>query len=384
MSTTSERKIIHIDMDAFYASVEQRDDPSLRGRPVVVGGLPGGRGVVATASYEARKFGIRSAMPTATAFRLCPKAIFIKPSFAKYKEASASVMGILKHYCQQIESVSLDEAYLDATENRYHVASGGILAKAIQEHIYFETKLTASAGVGPNKYIAKIASDYNKPSGLTVVAPNHVDAFLSPLSVSKLPGVGKSTSARLKEMGVLRISDLIALSEQDLTQAFGSFGKAMYQMARGIDTRAVKPSRPRKTVSAENTFSKNLTTTAELGNQIEKLSEEVFDRLTQKNLFGRTVNFKIKFSDFTTATRSQTLERSIEDAAELASIASGLLKNTPLHSSVRLLGVGISSLSPIKEEPLVKGNGIIQLSFPFTTIAPKPERIGSSSSALLD
>lgn len=361
-----DKKIIHIDMDAFYAAVEQRDDPSLRGKPVVIGGLPGGRGVVATASYEARKFGIRSAMPVSTAVRLCPKAVFLKPSFPKYKAASQAVMSILKHYCEPVETVSLDEAYLDATTNRFNVASAGVLAQAIQEHIYAVTKLTASAGVGPNKLIAKIASDYKKPSGLTVVAPNYAQAFLSPLAVEKIPGVGKTTAARLHEMGILRISDLLSLSEQALTLEFGSFGKALYQMARGIDARDVKINQRSKTVSAENTFSKNLVSRSDLQQQLEILSQEVARRLERKGLFGRTVSLKVKFSDFTYITRAHTHSSAIHSAADIAQYATELLKDSvTLHTSVRLLGVGVSSLSSIDDEQIIELEKYIQLAFPF-------------------
>lgn len=361
-----DRKIIHIDMDAFYAAVEQRDDPSLRGKPVVVGGLPGGRGVVATASYEARKFGIRSAMAIATAVRLCPKAVFLKPNFAKYKAASQAVMSILKHYCDLVETVSLDEAYLDATTNRFNVTSAGVLAQAIQEHIFSVTGLTASAGVGPNKLIAKIASDYKKPSGITVVAPSHAQIFLSPLAVGKIPGVGKTTAARLHEMGIIKINDLLSLSEQALTLEFGSFGKSLYEMARGIDSRQVKINERSKTVSAENTFSKDLITRSELQQQIEALSQEVARRLKRKGLYGRTIQLKVKFSDFTNITRAHTHSSAIQDAGDIARHANELLKDgVTLHTSVRLLGVGVSSLSSIDEAQMIELEKYIQLVFPF-------------------
>lgn len=360
------KKIIHIDMDAFYAAVEQRDDPTLRGKPVVVGGLPGGRGVVATASYEARKFGIRSAMPISTAFKLCPKAVFLKPNFPKYKAASQAVMSILQHYCEPVEAVSLDEAYLNATNNRFNVASAGVLAQAIQEHIFAVTKLTASAGVGPNKLIAKIASDYKKPSGLTVVAPNYAQAFLSPLAVEKIPGVGKTTAARLHEMGISRICDLLSLSEQALTLEFGSFGKSLYQMARGIDRREVKVNQRSKTVSAEHTFSKDLVSRADLQHQIEILSQEVARRLERKGLFGRTVSLKVKFSDFTNITRAHTHSCALHSAAEIAQHALELLREgVTLHTSVRLLGVGVSSLSSINDEQIIELEKYIQLAFAF-------------------
>lgn len=297
-----QRKIIHVDMDAFYASVEQRDDPSLRGRPVVVA-WRGARSVVCAASYEARRFGVRSAMPALRAERLCPDAVFVPPDFTRYKAVSRQVRQIMLEHTDRVEPLSLDEAYLDVTEARTGLPSATAVAEAIRARIRQDTGLTASAGVAPNKFLAKIASDWNKPDGLFVVRPGKVLAFLQPLPVRKVPGVGKVTQARLEQLGIHTVGDLATHSAQELEHYFGRYGRRLYELARGIDEREVQTDAPLQQVSAETTFSQDVRLEA-LGEAIERMAQKVWDQSLKKGALGRTVVLKLKTDRFRILTRS--------------------------------------------------------------------------------
>src|SRR6201985_2356826 len=276
----NQRKIIHIDMDAFYASVEQRDNPELRGIPLVVGGSPGGRGgVVATASYEARKFGIRSAMPSKQALQLCPHATFVRPRFAAYREASQKIREIFSRYTDSIEPLSLDEAYLDVTEDKLNIGSAIEIAKLIKEAIKTELNLTASAGVSVNKFVAKIASDLDKPDGLKFIGPSSIENFMEQLPVEKFHGVGKVTADKMRSMGLFTGADLKKLSEDDLVKRFGKSGRFYYRIVRGIDEREVQPHRETKSISAEDTFPYDLTTLEEMYPELDKISVSVYKRI---------------------------------------------------------------------------------------------------------
>jgi len=297
-------KIVHVDMDAFYASVEQRDDPSLRGRPVVVA-WRGNRSVVCAASYEARRFGIHSAMPAIRAERLCPEAVFVPPDFTRYRAVSRAVREIFQRHTDLIEPLSLDEAYLDVTENKTGLPTATRVAITIRQQIQEELHLTASAGVAQNKFLAKIASDWRKPNGLFVIQPEDVQTFLPPLPVARIPGVGKVTENRLKEMGILTIADLQALEPSLLEAQFGRYGIRLYQLARGIDHNKVVPDRPTKSISAEDTFERDipLSETEEL---IRRLAEKVWTASRKEGRVARTVVLKLKTSEFNVLTRSHT------------------------------------------------------------------------------
>jgi DNA polymerase-4 len=344
------RKIIHIDMDAFYASVEQRDNPEYRGIPLVVGGLPEGRGgVVATASYEARKFGIRSAMPSKQALQLCPHATFIRPRFAAYKEASQKIREIFSRYTDLIEPLSLDEAYLDVTEDKLNIGSAIDIAKQIKQAIKDELQLTASAGVSINKFVAKIASDMNKPDGLTFIGPSAIEAFMEKLPVEKFHGVGKVTAEKMKKMGLHTGADVKKLTEDELTTNFGKAGRFYYRIVRGIDERRVEPNQATKSISAEDTFAYDLTTLEESCVEIDKLTVVVCKRLQQYQLKGRTVTLKIKYSDFKQITRSKSFPQPVCDVENIADAAKQLLAGTsPDDKKIRLLGVGISNFGELE------------------------------------
>ena len=298
------RKIVHIDMDAFYASVEQRDDPRLRGKPVVVA-WRGNRSVVCAASYEARRFGVRSAMPAVRAERLCPEAIFIPPDFPRYRAVSQSTREIFKRHTDLIEPLSLDEAYLDVTENKTGLPTATRVARTIREQIREELHLTASAGVAPNKFLAKIASDWRKPDGLFVIQPEDLDAFLPPLPVGRIPGVGKVTETRLEDRGIKTVGDLRSLELQVLEELFGRYGVRLYELTRGIDHSPVVPDRPTQSISAEDTFSSDVPL-AETESIILRLAERVWAASRKEPRVARTVVLKLKTSDFHILTRSHT------------------------------------------------------------------------------
>lgn len=335
------RKIIHVDMDAFYASVEQRDDPSLRGRPVVVA-WRGARSVVCAASYEARVFGIRSAMPAMRAERLCPDAVFVPPDFARYKAVSRQVREIFLRHTDLVEPLSLDEAYLDVTEPKSGVALATDIARDIRAQIREETSLTASAGIAPNKFLAKIASDWRKPDGQFVIAPQRIDAFLAPLPVKKVPGVGKVMEGRLAALGIVTCGDLRGWPLPALEEAFGSFGRSLYNRARGIDERPVEPDQPVQSISSEDTFSEDLPLEA-LDAAITELAGRTWNATRRTERSGHTVVLKLKTSQFRILTRSYTPERPPQSMEELRDIALALRARVDLPAATRyrLVGVGL-------------------------------------------
>lgn len=344
------RKIIHIDMDAFYASVEQRDHPEYRGKPLIVGGLPEGRGgVVATASYEARKFGIRSAMSSKQALQLCPHALFVRPRFDAYKEASRKIREIFSRYTDLIEPLSLDEAYLDVTQDKLNIGSALEIAKQIKAAIKEELQLTASAGVSINKFVAKIASDINKPDGLKFIGPSSVETFMEKLPVEKFYGVGKVTAAKMKAMGIFTGADLKNLTEQQLIKSFGKSGRFYYQIVRGIDNREVHPHRETKSLAAEDTFAYDLTTLEEMEKELDRIAILVNKRLQKNNLQGRTITLKIKYSDFKQITRNKSYPKPVADLETIGSTAKQLLKTTFSETQrIRLLGISISNFGEQK------------------------------------
>ena len=336
------RKIIHVDMDAFFASVEQRDNPGLRGRPVAVGGSRE-RGVVAAASYEARRFGVRSAMPSVTARRKCPELVFVKPRFEIYKAVSGQIREIFARFTPLIEPLSLDEAYLDVTENRAGLATATAVAAAIRAAIKEVTGLTASAGVSYNKFLAKIASDHRKPDGLFVIPPALGPAFVAELPVGRFHGVGPATAARMAQLGIATGADLRGWSLDDLTRHFGKAGRYYHGVARGIDERPVRPNRIRKSVGAENTFAEDLRDYEPMRDALAPLVDKVWHSSTGHGLLGRTVTLKIKYQDFTIATRRTTLAAPVVDRAALERLALELLVPLlPPPKGVRLLGVSLS------------------------------------------
>ena len=335
------RKILHIDMDAFYASVEQRDDPALRGRPVVVA-WRGARSVVCAASYEARVFGVRSAMPAVRAERLCPDAVFVPPDFVRYKAASRQVRAIFHAYTDLVEPLSLDEAYLDVTDPKIPSPSATATAEAIRARIREETALTASAGVAPNKFIAKIASDWNKPDGVFVVRPAQVDAFLLPLPVGRIPGVGRVMEAKLATLGIQTVGDLRAFSAADLQARFGSFSRRLSERAHGIDERPVEPHQPVQSISAEDTFERDLPLD-QLDEAIRRLAEKSWQASRRTERVGRTVVLKLKTSQFRILTRSHTPDSPPASLAEYTATALALRDRNALPASTlyRLVGVGL-------------------------------------------
>lgn len=336
-------------MDAFYASVEQRDNPEYRGKPLVVGGLPQGRGgVVATASYEARKFGIRSAMPSKQALQLCPEALFVQPRFAAYKEVSQKIREIFSRYTDLIEPLSLDEAYLDVTNDKLNIGSAIEIAKQIKQAITDELQLTASAGVSINKFIAKTASDINKPDGLTFIGPSAIEGFMEKLPVEKFFGVGKVTAEKMKKMGLHTGEDLKKLTEAELKQHFGKVGGFYYQIVRGIDNREVQPHRETKSLAAEDTFAYDLTTIEEMEAELDKIAKTVCNRLQNYQLKGRTLTLKIKYSDFKQITRNQSFPAGINDLETISATAKGLLAATsPDGKKTRLLGISLSNFGEV-------------------------------------
>ena len=343
------RKIIHIDMDAFYASIEQRDNADYRGKPVAVGGSPEGRGgVVATASYEARKYGVRSAMSSKKAVQLCPQLIFIRPRFDVYKDISQKIREIFRRYTDLIEPLSLDEAFLDVTEDKQQIGSAIEIAKHIKSAIKSELSLTASAGVSVNKFVAKIASDMNKPDGLTFIGPSRIQTFMETLPVEKFFGVGKITAEKMKKAGIHTGADLKKLPESELVRRFGKTGKFYFKIVRGIDDREVQPHRETKSVGAEDTFPYDLKELDEMYEALDKLGAIVHDRMRRHGLKGRTVTLKIKYHDFKQVTRSHSLPELTDDFESIVYITRQLLAATDLEEKkIRLLGISMSNFREI-------------------------------------
>ncbi|WP_307378221.1 DNA polymerase IV [Chitinophaga terrae (ex Kim and Jung 2007)] len=358
------RKIIHIDMDAFYASVEQRDNPVYRGKAIAVGGSPEGRGgVVATASYEARKFGVRSAMPSKKALQLCPHLIFIRPRFDAYKAVSAQIREIFSRYTDLIEPLSLDEAYLDVTEDKLQIGSAIEIARQIKQAIRDELQLTASAGISINKFVAKIASDLNKPDGFTFIGPSSIENFMEGLAVEKFHGVGKVTADKMKKMGLYTGADLKRLSEQELKNYFGKVGSFYYQIVRGIDNRAVQPHRETKSLGAEDTFPVDLTTLEEMEVELEKIGQTVYNRLQRYQLKGRTITLKVKYNDFRQITRNQSFPFPVGDYETIVATAKQLLAATLADDhKIRLLGITLSNFQDNQMTDTDKANQVTQLS----------------------
>ena len=342
------RKIIHVDMDAFYASVEQRDHPELKGKPVAVGG--GHRGVVAAASYEARKFGVRSAMPSVTAKRRCPELLFVKPRFDVYRAVSQQIRGIFADYTDLIEPLSLDEAYLDVTDDRRGLGSARAIAEEIRARIRSETGLTASAGVSYCKFIAKLASDQNKPDGLCVIPPGKGPAFVATLPVKRFHGVGPVTAAKMERLGIHTGADLAAWPIEQLEATFGSSGRWYWRIARGIDDREVKPDRPYKSVSAERTFDVDYIEPEDLRRELSRVAGYAWQRIERSEVQGRTVTLKVKFADFSLITRSKSFASAIPDFASFEGAGQALLEALlPVPKGIRLLGLGLHSIVEEKE-----------------------------------
>ena len=348
-------------MDAFYASVEQRDFPEYRGKPVVVGGSPQGRGVVAAASYEARKFGIHSAMPASRAVKLCPRAVFVKPRFDVYKDVSNQIREIFFEYTDLVEPLSLDEAYLDVTENHKNNPSATLIARDIKKKIKVNTGLTASAGVAANKFLAKIASDLDKPDGLSVITPKKAQDFIEKLEIGKFYGVGRATKSKMESLGIKTGADLKNWNEVDLVKHFGKSGHHYYRIARGIDLREVKPDRIRKSIGKERTFSEDISDLEWIRDFLDQLAEKIARSMKKLNAAGKTITLKVRYENFETVTRSHTLNYYTDQAEDLARISKRLLEETDAGvREVRLLGISVSSLN------LAEG-GVIgeQLEIPF-------------------
>ncbi|WP_149273377.1 DNA polymerase IV [Pareuzebyella sediminis] len=359
------RKIIHVDMDAFYASVEQLDHPELRGKPIAVGGSSK-RGVVSAASYEARKYGVRSAMSSVLAKRNCPELIFVKARFDRYKEISKQIRGIFYDYTDLVEPLSLDEAYLDVTVNKKGNPSATLIAKEIRQRIFDETGLKASAGISVNKFIAKVASDINKPNGQKTVNPEEVDDFLEMLEIRKFYGVGKVTAEKMYKYGIFTGKDLKTKSLEFLEDHFGKSGGYYYHVVRGIHNSPVKPHRTPKSVGAERTFSENLSSEVFMLERLDHIAEELERRLRKSNIAGKTVTLKIKYSDFTLNTRSKTLAYFIADKSLIMETAKDLLYQEELHNSVRLLGISLSNLNTKEEKDEDNRDSVsVQLRFDF-------------------
>jgi DNA polymerase-4 len=365
---TTSRKIIHVDMDAFYASVEQRDDPSLKGRPLAVGGSRE-RGVVAAASYEARAFGVRSAMPSRTAARLCPELVFVPPRFERYREISAEIRQVFLEHTPLVEPLSLDEAYLDVTENRTGLPTATAVARAIRAEIRARTGLTASAGVSYNKFLAKLASDMRKPDGLFVITPEQGPAFVEELEVSRFHGVGPATAARMEALGIRTGRDLRERSLAFLTEHFGKAGAHFHAIARGEDHRPVVPDRPRRSSGSETTYDRDLASPEEVEDGIEALAGEVWDWCERTGQLGRTVTVKLRWADFQQVSRSRTLAGSVASRGELIGVALDLLRALyPLARKVRLLGVTVSGFEAADEA--ISGQGRFDFGSPEANSHP--------------
>ncbi|CAL2089250.1 DNA polymerase IV 2 [Tenacibaculum sp. 190524A05c] len=346
-------------MDAFYASVEQLDNPELRGKPVAVGGSEV-RGVVSAASYEARKFGVKSAMSGVLAKKKCPHLIFVKPRYARYKEISSKIREIFYDYTDLVEPLSLDEAYLDVTENKKGNPSASLIAQEIRDRIWEELELRASAGISINKFIAKVASDINKPNGQKTIKPNEVLDFLEELPVGKFYGVGKVTAAKMHNHGIFNGLDLKNRSLEDLVSLFGKSGKHYYNIVRGIHNSEVKPDRVRKSIAAERTFNENLSSEIYMLKKLELIAEELERRMMHSKTKGKTVTLKIKYSDFTQQTRSKTVGNYLQKKEEFYPLIKDLLMQDHLKNSVRLLGISLSNLDTEKKDPIW-----VQLQFDF-------------------
>lgn len=338
-------------MDAFYASVEQLDNPELRGKPVAVGGNEI-RGVVSAASYEARKFGVRSAMSGYLAKQKCPNLIFVKPRYGRYQEISIKVRAIFYEYTDLVEPLSLDEAYLDVTENKKGNPSASLIAKEIRDRIYDELELRASAGISINKFIAKVASDINKPNGQKTINPEEVVSFLEELSVNKFYGVGKVTAAKMHNLGIFTGMDLKKRSLEELTKLFGKSGQFYYNIVRGIHKSKVKPDRIRKSIAAERTFSENISSEIFMLERLGKIAEELERRMVKSDTKGKTITLKIKYSDFTQQTRSKTVNHFLQKQEEFMPVVKELLYQEKLQNSVRLLGISFGNLDTEKKEPV--------------------------------
>ncbi|MFN3849175.1 MAG: DNA polymerase IV [Spirosomataceae bacterium] len=339
-----QRKIIHIDMDAFFASVEQRDFPDLRGKPVAVGGSSE-RGVVAAASYEARKFGVRSAMSSRMAKQKCPNLIFVRPRFEVYKQVSNQIREIFLEYTPLVEPLSLDEAYLDVTENLKNKSTATEIAQEIKERIFETTNLTASAGVSYNKFLAKLASDYKKPNGLFVIKPSAGEKFVENLEVGKFHGVGRVTAEKMNKMGILTGNDLKTKSLEFLVKHFGKVGNYYFDICRGIDNRNVNPDSIRKSIGVENTFERDFTEPDDLYRELDDIIEQLWRRMNRAKAFGKTITLKIKFADFEVITRSRTSQLAIIDEQFLAKVSYEMLHQLlPMPKGVRLMGVSLGNL----------------------------------------
>ena len=353
------RKIIHVDMDAFYASVEQLDNPDLKGKPVAVGG-GGKRGVVSAASYEARKFGVKSAMSGMLAQQKCPHIIFVRPRFERYKEISSKIRDIFYDYTDLVEPLSLDEAYLDVTENKKGNPSASLIAQEIRDRIWNELELRASAGISINKFLAKVASDINKPNGQKTINPEEVIQFLEELPVNKFYGVGKVTSAKMHNLGIFTGLDLKKKSQEELTKLFGKSGGFYYNIVRGIHHSKVKPNRTRKSIAAERTFFENISSEVFMLEKLDKIADELERRMLKSETKGKTITLKIKYSDFTQQTRSKTIQEFVQKKDEFMPIVKELLYQEELKNSVRLLGISFGNLDTEKKEPVW-----VQLKFEF-------------------
>ncbi len=362
------RKIIHVDMDAFYASVEQLDNPNLRGKPIAVGG-GGERGVVSAASYEARKYGVRSAMAGALARKLCPELIFVKTNFERYREVSDQIRSVFFEFTDLVEPLSLDEAYLDVTENKVGMPSATVIASWIRQRIFETTGLNASAGISINKFIAKVASDINKPNGQKTIPPEDVIRFLEELDIRKFYGIGKKTAEKMYLHGIFTGLDLKSKTEAYLTENFGKSGAYYYNIVRGIQYSEVKPNRIRKSLAAERTFRENITSEIFMLEKLDHIAEEVARRLQKSEVAGKTLTLKIKYSDFTLKTRSKTLEYYIRSKEVILETAKDLLYQEKLENSVRLLGISLSNLNTEdrkkKDAEKVKDNDEIDVQMRF-------------------
>ncbi len=352
------RKIIHVDMDAFFASIEQRDHPEYRNRPLVVGGSKE-RGVIAAASYEARKFGIHSAMPSVTAKRKCPHLIFAKSRFEVYKSVSAQIMEIFRSYTDLVEPLSLDEAFLDVTSNKKGLPSATLIAQAIKKEILETTGLTASAGISVNKFLAKVASDQRKPDGIFLIKPDDVEAFIQALKIEKFFGVGEKTAEKMHRLNIHTGKDLLKYSLPSFTQYFGKAGLYFYNIARGIDDRPVNPNRIRKSIGVEHTFSRDIETLEQLATELEAVTKELKRRMDKQNQKGKTLTLKLKFNDFEQITRSKSYTSPILSFDKIADTAFALLSEAPIEKPIRLMGLSVSNF------PSDEGIDAIQLTFDF-------------------
>ena len=351
MNSTPVRKIIHVDMDAFFASVEQRDHPEYRGKPVAVGGSPHQRGVVAAASYEARKYGIHSAMPSRTAVQRCPNLIFVRPRFDVYRQVSEQIREIFHRYTDLVEPLSLDEAYLDVTMNKRGLPSATLIAREIKQSILEETRLTASAGVSINKFLAKTASGIRKPNGLFLIPPDQAETFVESLDIDKFYGIGHVTAEKMRKLGVHTGADLKKWTEVDLIRKFGKVGSYYFQIVRGQDDRPVEPNRIRKSIGAEESYADDLIDYHAIISALEEIAESLQQRIERNETSGRTLTLKVKYADYQQVTRSRTVSESIYDAATMMSLAKDLLQTTEAEDKhVRLLGLAISNLDCEREE----------------------------------